>query len=119
MKIAIPANEQNVEAGVCISFGRSPWYAIYDTISEEFCFKENAAAQSPGGAGIKAAQFLVDEKVNAVLTPRCGENAAEVLQTASVEIFKTKGDDMMENIKAFQDTKLDILEEIHPGHYGK
>ena len=119
MKIAIPANEQNKEGGVCMSFGRAPWYAIYDTLSEDLHFMENSAAQSPGGAGIKAAQLLVDEGVKAILTPRCGENAAEVLEPAGIELFKTKGDDLFENIRAFQETQLDLLEEIHPGHHGK
>lgn len=119
MKIAIPTNEQNQESGVCMSFGRAPWYAIYDTLSEELHFMENTAAQNPGGAGIKTAQLLVDEGVKAILTPRCGENAAEVLQPAGIELFRTMGDDLLENIKAFQETQLDLLEEIHPGHYGK
>lgn len=119
MRLAIPANDQNMESGVCISFGRAPWYAIYDTLSEKMDFMENSAAQSPGGAGIKASQLLVDAQVSAILTPRCGENAAEVLESAQIAIFKTQGEDLMENIMAFQDAMLDPLSEIHPGHYGK
>ncbi|QSX09361.1 NifB/NifX family molybdenum-iron cluster-binding protein [Alkalibacter rhizosphaerae] len=119
MKIAIPANEQRSEAGICPSFGRAPWYAIFDTLSEELHFMENTAANSPGGAGIKAAQLLVDKGVKAVLAPRCGENAAQVLEPAGIEIFRTKSEDMLENIKAFQETELDLLEEIHPGYHGK
>ncbi|NLK36240.1 MAG: dinitrogenase iron-molybdenum cofactor biosynthesis protein, partial [Gracilibacteraceae bacterium] len=56
MKIAIPMDDKNMEASVCISFGRAPYFLIYDTESNESLFLENSAAASQGGAGIKAAQ---------------------------------------------------------------
>jgi len=30
MKIAIPADEKNLDSQVCISFGRAPYYLYYD-----------------------------------------------------------------------------------------
>jgi predicted Fe-Mo cluster-binding NifX family protein len=91
MKIAIPVDEKSLESNVCVSFGRAPYYLIYDTETKESVFLDNSAAASTGGAGIKAAQTIVDNKVNALLTPRCGENAANVLKSADIKIYKKAG----------------------------
>ncbi|MBF7096199.1 NifB/NifX family molybdenum-iron cluster-binding protein [Alkalibacter mobilis] len=118
MKIGIPVNDNNKESGVCISFGRAPWFMVYDTEKKSEEFIKNTAADSPGGAGIKAAQILVDSKINALITPRCGENAAEVIKGAGIEIFKSQGENIGENIDQFEKNSLDLLDDIHPGFHG-
>ena len=115
MKFAIPVNENNMETNVCVSFGRTPYFMIYDTDSKESVFIENKAAFSKGGAGIKAAQIIVDNKVDALVTPRCGENAAEVIKAADIKIYKTINDSIKDNIDAYKDGKLSFLVEIHEG----
>lgn len=117
MKVAIPVNDQSITSGVCQSFGRAPYFMMYDTESKKEEFLENAAAASRGGAGIKAAQFIVDQKVDAVLTPRCGQNAADVLEEADIKLYQTKGESIQENIDAFVGNKLEILGETHPGFH--
>lgn len=122
MKIAIPVDDKSLESKVCISFGRTPYFLIYNTDTKENTFLDNSAAASQGGAGIKAAQAVADEKVSALITPRCGQNAADVLNAADIKIYRTINDSVEENIKAFTEGKLSLLEEIHPGfhnHGGK
>jgi predicted Fe-Mo cluster-binding NifX family protein len=119
MKIGIPVEEKSIDNQVCVSFGRTPMYLIYDTETKSEIFLDNEAAQSPGGAGIKAAQFLVDQKVEAVITPRCGQNAADVLVAAEIKIYKSNPISIKENIDQFMDGKLAILENAHPGFHGK
>lgn len=122
MKIAIPVDENRKETKVCISFGRTPYFMLHDTATNESTFIDNSAAASQGGAGIKAAQALVDNKVEVLLTPRCGENAEEVLKAAEIKVYKTLDASASDNIKAFNDGKLVLLREIHAGfhnHGGK
>ncbi len=119
MKIAIPVDEKNIGTNVCISFGRTPYFLLYDTETKESVFFDNSAAASTGGAGIKAAQAIVDNKADTLLTPRCGENAADVLKTADIKIFKTTTASAMDNIEAFIAGKLPLLEEIHVGFHGR
>ncbi|MGI6732141.1 MAG: NifB/NifX family molybdenum-iron cluster-binding protein [Anaerovoracaceae bacterium] len=119
MKISIPTDEKSLDSNVCVSFGRTPYYLIYDTDTEESVFIDNSAATSAGGAGIKAAQIVVDSKANVLLTPRLGENAAEVLKAADIKIYKTAPGNALENILQFIDGKLALLEEIHAGFHGK
>ena len=115
MKIAIPVDDKKMETGVCISFGRAPYFMFYDTETKNSSFLFNSAAEIQGGAGIKAAQSIVDNKADVLLTPRCGQNAAEVLQAANIKIFKTLGTSVMENVKNFAAGKLAVLSEIHAG----
>lgn len=119
MKIALPVDDKSMEAPVCVSFGRAPYFLIYDTESKAGVFLDNQAATSQGGAGIKAAQTIVDSGANALLTPRCGENAAKVLYAADIKIYKTSNDSLQENITAFNEKKLAVLDDIHPGFHGQ
>ncbi len=117
MKIVIPVDEKDMATNVCVSFGRAPYFLVYDTETQESLFLDNSAAASTGGAGIKAAQTIVDNKADALLTPRCGENAADVLKAADIKIFKTTDAPVKGNIKAFIAGKLPLLDEIHAGFH--
>ena len=122
MKIAMPVDDNSMETSVCQSFGRTPYFLIYDTESKESIFLDNSAVASQGGAGIKAAQTIVDNNVSVLLTPRCGENAADVIKAANMKIYKTINDSIKANIDALNNGKLSLLEDIHAGfhnHGGK
>lgn len=123
MKIAMPVDEQKMDTNICISFGRTPYFMIYDAATKSYSFIDNsAAASSQGGAGIKAAQVIVDQKVDVLLTPRCGENAAEVFKAANVKMYKTTTTSAIEMLEAYEQGKLVPLTEVHSGlhnHGGK
>ena len=120
MKIAIPVDDVSMDTNICISFGRAPYFLIYDTETKDAAFLDNSAAANQGGAGIKAAQIIVDSCVEALLTPRCGENAAEVIHAADIKIYQTKGNLVKHNLQAFANGELELLNEIHAGfHRGK
>jgi predicted Fe-Mo cluster-binding NifX family protein len=119
MKVAIPVDGQEMNTTVCISFGRAPFFMIYDTDSKDHDFINNSAAESQGGAGIKAAQAIVDNKVDVLLTPRCGENAAGVIKAAGIKLYKTGPQSAMDNINFFIAGDLPPLNEIHAGFHNR
>ncbi len=119
MKVALPVDDQSLETTVCMSFGRAPYFMLYETETKEHSFLGNSAANSPGGAGIKAAQTIVDSQVDVLLTPRCGENAAGVLQTAGIKLYKTVPESAMGNINSFLAGDLSPLNEIHAGFHNR
>ncbi len=118
MKIAIPVNGRDIDSGVCMSFGRAPFFLIYDTTDSTEDYIVNKAAESQGGAGIKAAQDVADSGSEILLAPRCGENAAQVLKASGLKIYKTEGDSIRSNIDKFTEGKLSVLGEVHPGFHG-
>lgn len=115
MKIALPVDNNSRDTGICPSFGRAPYFLIYETETKKSTFIDNSAIASQGGAGIKAAQVIIDQGATILITPRCGENAAEVITAAGIKIYKTASDSVADNIAAFTQGKLTVLEEIHPG----
>ena len=117
MKIAIPTDKNSLDAPVADVFGRSAYYLIYDTDNQSAVFVDNTAAASQGGAGIKAAQLVVDQDVAAVLAPRCGENAAKIIQGAGIKLYQTVTGTLQENINAFNAGKLESLQDIHAGFH--
>lgn len=116
MKIMIPLDDD--KKNICVSFGRAPFFLLHDTDKNESEFLENPAAQAQGGAGIKAAQFVVDNGAESLITVRCGENAAEVFKAAGIKIYKSQDSDAQENIKALKDGKLEELTHFHAGYHG-
>lgn len=114
MKIAIPLDDTQKE--VCVSFGRAPYFLFAQDGNVEIL--ENPAASSEGGAGIQAAQFVVDQGATALVTVRCGENAAQVLQEAEIAIYKSQGKDANENVKACEEGNLEALTHFHAGFQG-
>lgn len=119
MKIGIPCDTKNQSDPVCISFGRAPYFLIYDTETKAADFVENAAANAQGGAGIKAAQALADLGAQAIAAFQCGENAAEVLKAAGIAMYKAEKTSVAENLVAMEAGKLTSLADIHPGYHGK
>ena len=119
MKIAIPVETVEKDPAVSASFGRAAYFLIYDEGTGAGQTLGNTAALSAGGAGIQAAQLVVDSGAQALLAPRCGQNAANVLLAAGIRLYKTiPGLSAMENVKAFNEGKMVELSEIHEGFHG-
>lgn len=120
MKIIIPVESKTSDTSVCPSFGRTPFFMLFDTENQNCQFIDNSAAESQGGAGIKAAQILVDSGAKVLITYRCGQNAADVLNAGGIQIYKAESGSANDNIQKYKDEKLAILTETHPGfhHHG-
>jgi predicted Fe-Mo cluster-binding NifX family protein len=116
MRIAIPVEENKTD--ICASFGRAPYFLFYDAETGKTEVRENPAARAQGGAGIKAAQFAVDERADAIITIRCGQNAADVLHAANIQIYKADGTNGAENLIACQENRLIQLTHFHTGFQG-
>ncbi len=117
MKIALPVDENSMTSKIASSFGRANYFLIYDLEKKEGSFIDNAAIASQGGAGIKAAQTIVDSGAKALIVPQCGENAAKVIEKAGIKLYKNQGEDIANNIVAFANERLSLLDDIHPGYH--
>ncbi len=86
MKIAVPAEGTTLGVRAASVFGRCPFFVIYDTETATAIGVPNPGADAPGGAGIAAATFLVDEGVDLVLAPEVGPKARRVLDGAKLAV---------------------------------
>lgn len=114
MKVAIPLDENKLD--VCIVLARAPYFLFREDGRDTIV--ENPAASAQGGAGIQAAQFLVDKGVNALITVRCGQNAADVFQAADMKIYKSANKAAADDLTALEEGKLDELTQFHGGFHG-
>ncbi len=52
------------------------------------------------------------------LAPRMGQNAADVIKTAHIDIYKTEGSSVKQNIERYLAGELSPLDDIHAGLHG-
>jgi predicted Fe-Mo cluster-binding NifX family protein len=87
MKIAISSSGKTLDSPLDPRFGRCSFFLIVDPADMRYEAFDNQSAAQSGGAGIQAAQFLVDKNVSTVITGHVGPNAVQTLATAGIEIF--------------------------------
>ena len=85
MKIAITSSGDNLDSQMDPRFGRCQYFVIVDPDTMDFEAMQNESAMASGGAGIQAAQTIVNVGINAVITGNVGPNAFEVLSAAGIE----------------------------------
>jgi predicted Fe-Mo cluster-binding NifX family protein len=84
VRIAVPSAGATPDGMPSDRFGRCAFFAIYDSGSRAWTFVPNPARNEAHGAGVFAAQCLVDHQVDVVIGPEAGPNARHVLEGAAV-----------------------------------
>ncbi len=119
MKIAVSANGPSLDAEVDPRFGRCAYFIIADPETMEFEAVDNASAMAAGGAGISAAQMVVQKGVKAVITGNLGPNAHQVLSAAGIEMITGASGKVKDAIEGYRAGKLKASSQPNvPDHYG-
>lgn len=119
MKIAISASGPNLDAEVDPRFGRCQYFIIAEPETMEFEAVNNTSAGAAGGAGISAAQMIVDKGVVAVLTGNCGPNAHQVLSAANIPIITGISGKIEDVIKDYRAGNYESSSQANvPDHFG-
>ena len=87
-------------------FGRSQYFVIVDSDTMAFEAVPNEAVNAPGGAGIQAAQAMVNKGVDVVISGNMGPNAFQVLSTAGVKIATGAYGTVKEAVEMYKSGKL-------------
>ncbi len=90
MKIAVSAVKQDLNAEIDSRFGRCACFLIIDTEKMTVSAFENSQRTAPGGAGTGSAQFIINQKVDTLITGNVGPKAEMVLNASSVKVFTGK-----------------------------
>jgi len=86
--IAFTTAGQDLTAELDPRFGRAANFLIYDTDQKSTRIIENHQGRSASqGAGIQAAETLVRDGVDTLVTGHCGPKAFKVLDVAGVKVF--------------------------------
>jgi predicted Fe-Mo cluster-binding NifX family protein len=106
MKICVTATAGDLNAQIDPRFGRSQYFVIVDADTMAFEAMPNEAMNAPGGAGIQAAQAMVNKGVDAVISGNMGPNAFQVLSTAGVKIATGAYGTVKEAVELYKSGKL-------------
>ena len=87
MIIAVTAEGRNLTAEVDPRFGRAQRFLLVDSETMKFEVVENRQSLNlPQGAGIQAAQNLVNHGAQVLLTGSCGPKAFRTLVAAGIKV---------------------------------
>lgn len=106
MKIAVSANQPNLEGDLDPRFGRCNYFIIIDPDTLEFSAMENPYMKAMGGVGPDTAHFIVQQGVQAVITGSIGAKAHRSLSTAGVQMFTGVRGSVRDAIDAYKSGEL-------------
>jgi predicted Fe-Mo cluster-binding NifX family protein len=89
MKIAIASQGEENTSLIDSRFGRCSFFQFVDLNNpEEIEVVSNPGKASQRGAGVVAAQLVIDRKVAKVVAGNFGPNALRALQSANIEVVR-------------------------------
>lgn len=118
MKIAVSCLGKTMDDKLDQRFGRCSYFVIYDSDKGSSYTLENKGQSSGGGAGIAAAQQIIDEEVEVVITGNMGPNAYNLMKSSEIKVFHCENASCMEAIKSYEDKKLEEISSAGPSHMG-
>ena len=105
-RIAFASEEdKGLDSEVSSRFGRAKYFVIVDVENGEVKqvrAVENPGGAQPSGAGIKAVQKLVDEKVQAAVAGAFGPNSLSALEELGIKHFELSGIPVRDALKKIQ-----------------
>ena len=119
MKVAVTAQQQDLNSPVDLRFGRAQCIIVVDTDSEEHQVVDNAVNLNIAqGAGIQTAKNVVDLGADAVITGNVGPKAFGVLSHAQIKVFLTRDQTAREAVAALQGGALEQVSQANvEGHW--
>lgn len=120
MKLAVSAKGQTLDSELDPRFGRAKYFLLVDSEGENLEVVENRQnLQMPQGAGIQAAQTVVEKGAQAVLTGNCGPKAFQVLEAARIPVAVGLEGSVREVITQFKNGKIQFTSGPNvEGHWG-
>ena len=111
MRVAISSEGTGMDSRPSRIFGRCPYMLIADPETGRLESLTNPGARASGGAGVRTAQFVVDQGATVVLTGKIGPNAKEVLDAAHIEVLEADGATAREVVEHFRAGELRAIRQ--------
>jgi predicted Fe-Mo cluster-binding NifX family protein len=109
MKIVVTSDGADLGAPTSPVFGRCQNYIFVDPETMEFEAIPNPAITATGGAGIQAAQLVIEHGAQAVLTGNVGPNAFGVFRAGNVPVFQVQSVTVRQAVEAYKSGLLQPL----------
>ncbi len=108
MRIIISARESSLDGEPDERFGRAPLLLKVDPATLEWESYPNPGVNQSSGAGVAAAQFVIDQKVSAVISGDFGPHASRAFQSAHIEmrLLSEESTSIRKTVELFNQGKL-------------
>jgi predicted Fe-Mo cluster-binding NifX family protein len=87
MKIILTVTSPSIDSQLDARFGRTAYFLYVDPDTLEWQAHPNPGVGASGGAGTMAAQFVANQKPEAVISGDFGPNAYGALQATGIELY--------------------------------
>ncbi len=111
MQVVITSEGPALEDAVDPRFGRCGAFLLADTERNEVRPVSNQAAMEGSGAGVQAAEKVVDLGAEAVITGQVGPRAIQVLRAANIPVYTGAAGSAQEALDAFKEGRLKRFEK--------
>lgn len=112
VRIAVTSTGSGLSSELDSRFGRARYFVVVDVDSGELTAHDNLHnLEAAHGAGIQAAQDVVDLGVEAVITGNLGPKAASALCAGNVKVYRQTWGTVRDAIEQFKSGRLQPLAE--------
>jgi predicted Fe-Mo cluster-binding NifX family protein len=119
MLVAVSANGHDLDASISPVFGRCQTFLFVDTETMACRAVANPAISAPGGAGVQAAQYIVDQGAEALISGNVGPNAFAVFRPAGLPVYAHTTGTVRQAVQALAEGRLKPVERATgPSHVG-
>ncbi len=111
MKIVFSSTGKNWDDNVDERFGRAKGYVLYDEGTDQLSWLSNDEnVDGAHGAGIKAAQLVLNTGAAILITGKVGPKAHDILKKTQIKIYKAENISLRQAYKNFQEGLLPEIE---------
>jgi predicted Fe-Mo cluster-binding NifX family protein len=110
MKIAVSVSKLDPGASFEPRFGRAAAFVLIDENTGEQQAVRNPASVLDRGAGIRAAEFLIRQGVEVVISGAFGPKAHDVLCAAGLRLYQANSGTASELLERWRNDELDVVE---------
>ncbi|HSL88409.1 MAG TPA: NifB/NifX family molybdenum-iron cluster-binding protein [Ignavibacteriaceae bacterium] len=111
MLIAVSVKKPDLSAELADAFGRSEYFLLLDSTKNASEFVQNPYSSELGRAGIQSARFLIERKVETVITTFIGFNTLRFFNSLNIKIYKCEDCNAQDSLKLFAQGSLEEINE--------
>ena len=109
MKVVVSSSGADKTSMLDPRFGRCPYFVFMDTETDTVDAVVNEAVSSGHGAGVQAAQSVIEAGAEAVISRRVGPNAFQVMAAAGLTIYESGAASIEEAVAALKAGELTVV----------
>jgi predicted Fe-Mo cluster-binding NifX family protein len=94
MKTVITASNNTIKATFDKRFGRAAWFCVFDENTKEVNFYQNLHIDASNGAGLKAAEKIIEMKIQKVISGDFGPKAKDLLDKFNIQMVILQDEDL-------------------------